>query len=165
MSFTLATSDGSRRDARVSPPTVGDEVPGGLIVHQLAVEHPERVTKLVIVGAASTLHGIPALEAETEHIAQLKDPVDPEYVKTAHVAAMKTQVPASRLEPILYVYLLYIPLSECLVVVFYGFGYLTGQPTIPVEMLWAHIPYYVALTLLVSLAVWMLVRYRDIFVR
>ena len=63
------------------------------------------------------------------------------------------------------VYLLYIPLSECLVVVFYGFGYLTGQPTIPVEMLWAHIPYYVALTLLVSLAVWMLVRYRDIFVR
>ena len=75
---------------------------GGLIVHQLAVEHPQRVTKLVIVGAASTLHGIAALEAQTEHIAQLKDPVDPEYVKTAHVAAMRTEVPASRLACILY---------------------------------------------------------------
>ena len=29
------------------------------------------------------------------------------------------------------VYLLYIPLSEFLLVVFYGFGYLTGQPAFP----------------------------------
>lgn len=65
---------------------------------------------------------------------------------------------------LLFVYLLYIPLSEGLFLVFYPFGYLTGLPY-PIEIVRAHIPYLVTQAVLVSLSVWMLWRYRDLFVR
>jgi hypothetical protein len=64
---------------------------------------------------------------------------------------------------LLSMYLLYIPLSEALYAVFGGFGYL-GRPVIPAEILWAHVPYYIVLVVLVGLVEWRLWRCRDIFV-
>ena len=60
-------------------------------------------------------------------------------------------------------YLLYILLSEALYALLGGFGYL-NRPVIPAEMLWAHIPYYVVLFILVGLVEWSLWKCRDIFV-
>jgi hypothetical protein len=62
------------------------------------------------------------------------------------------------------VYLLYIPLSEALYAFLGGFGYL-DRPVIPTEVLWAHVPYYVVLFILVGLVEWSLWKCRDIFVR
>ena len=61
------------------------------------------------------------------------------------------------------VYLLYVPLSEALYALFARFGYL-GRPVIPAEVLWAHVPYYIILVVLVSLVEWRLWKYRGIFV-
>ena len=65
---------------------------------------------------------------------------------------------------LLFIYLLYIPLSEALFVLFYPFGYVTGLPY-PIQIFWAHVPYLITLVVLVVLSAWMLWRYRDLFVR
>jgi hypothetical protein len=62
------------------------------------------------------------------------------------------------------VYLLYIPFSEALYALLGGFGYL-NRPVIPAEVLWAHVPYYVVLFILVGLVEWSLWKCRDIFAR
>jgi hypothetical protein len=62
------------------------------------------------------------------------------------------------------VYLLYVPVSEALYALVGGFGYL-GRPLIPAEVLWAHVPYYVVLVVLVGLVEWRLWKCRDVFVR
>jgi hypothetical protein len=64
---------------------------------------------------------------------------------------------------LLSIYLLYIPVSEALYALFGGFGYF-GRPVIPAEILWAHVPYYAILVLLIGLVEWRLWKYRDIFV-
>jgi hypothetical protein len=64
---------------------------------------------------------------------------------------------------LLSVYLLYIPLSEILYVLLPRFGY-GDQPVIPAGMLWAHVPYFIILVVLVGLVEWRVWKYRDIFV-
>ena len=64
---------------------------------------------------------------------------------------------------VLFGYLLYIPLSEALFLLFYPFGYVTGLPY-PIQVVWVHVPYLITLVVLVVLSVWMLWRYRDLFV-
>jgi hypothetical protein len=61
-------------------------------------------------------------------------------------------------------YLLYIPVFEAVYATVVGFGYF-GRPVVPVEVLWAHIPYYVILVVLIALIEWRLWKWRDIFVR
>jgi hypothetical protein len=61
-------------------------------------------------------------------------------------------------------YLLYIPLSEAVYAIVVGFG-LFGRAIVPGEILWAHIPYYLALVVLIALIEWRLWKWRDIFVR
>jgi hypothetical protein len=64
---------------------------------------------------------------------------------------------------LLSVYLLYILVSEALYAFFGGFGYL-DRPVIPAEILWAHIPYYVVLVVLVGLVERSLWKCRSIFI-
>ena len=62
------------------------------------------------------------------------------------------------------VYLLYIPISEAVYALVGSYGYL-GRPVIPKEILWAHLPYYGVLVVLVALVEWQLWASRDVFVR
>jgi hypothetical protein len=64
---------------------------------------------------------------------------------------------------LLSIYLLYIPVSEALYALIGGFGYF-GRPVIPAEILWAHVPYYLVLVLLIGLVEWTLWKCRDVFV-
>ena len=65
---------------------------------------------------------------------------------------------------LLSIYLLYIPISEVLYALIGGFGTF-GRTVIPAEILWAHVPYYAVLVLLIGLVEWRLWRCRDIFVQ
>lgn len=51
---------------------------GGYVAQQVAVDRPDRVAALVLVGAPRTLHGRPAFADEVE---RLTDPVDPAWVR------------------------------------------------------------------------------------
>jgi uncharacterized membrane protein YkgB len=65
---------------------------------------------------------------------------------------------------LLSVYLLYIPISEVLYALIGGSGYF-GRTVIPADILWAHVPYYAVLVLLIGFVEWRLWKCRDLFVR
>jgi len=51
---------------------------GGYVAQQVALDSPDRVAGLVLVGSPRSLHGRPAFAAEVE---RLDDPVDPAWVR------------------------------------------------------------------------------------
>lgn len=51
---------------------------GGYLAQQVAVDHPERVAGLVLVGSPRSLRGRPPFAEEVE---QLTDPIDPQWVR------------------------------------------------------------------------------------
>jgi pimeloyl-ACP methyl ester carboxylesterase len=53
---------------------------GGYVAQRVAVDHPDRVAGLVLVGAPRSLHGRPAFADEVD---RLTDPVDPEWVRAS----------------------------------------------------------------------------------
>lgn len=66
---------------------------GSLIAARVAIMYPERVTRLVLVGAFATLKGNPAVEALwREEVAHLGDPVDPAFVRAFQLASLAGSV-------------------------------------------------------------------------
>jgi len=53
---------------------------GALVAHKVAIEHPERVDNLVLLGGAPTLAGKPGPVEAAGMFATFKDPVDPNFV-------------------------------------------------------------------------------------
>ncbi|MGB8022153.1 MAG: alpha/beta hydrolase [Candidatus Nanopelagicales bacterium] len=53
---------------------------GGYVAQQVAVDHPDRVSGLVLVGSPRSLHGRPPFADEVE---ALVDPVDPAWVRAS----------------------------------------------------------------------------------
>jgi pimeloyl-ACP methyl ester carboxylesterase len=53
---------------------------GGYVAQQVAVDHPDRVHGLVLVGAPRSLHGRPPFADEVD---ALRDPIDPEWVRAS----------------------------------------------------------------------------------
>jgi pimeloyl-ACP methyl ester carboxylesterase len=53
---------------------------GGYVAQQVAVDHPERVAGLVLVGAPRSLQGRPPFADEVD---RLRDPVDPAWVRAS----------------------------------------------------------------------------------
>ncbi|MEO6310159.1 MAG: alpha/beta hydrolase [Leifsonia sp.] len=51
---------------------------GGYVAQQVAIDHPERVSGLVLVGSPRTLRGRPPFADEVE---KLTDPIDPSWVR------------------------------------------------------------------------------------
>jgi pimeloyl-ACP methyl ester carboxylesterase len=69
---------------------------GGYVAQQVAVDHPDRVDGLVLVGAPRSLHGRAPFADEVD---ALRDPVDPAWVRASlEWFPRHTDVPAAYLE-------------------------------------------------------------------
>lgn len=71
---------------------------GSFIAHHVAVEFPERVERLVLIGSAPTIAGNPvALELKSA-VDTLTDPIDPEFVRAFQASTFFRPIPESFLD-------------------------------------------------------------------
>jgi pimeloyl-ACP methyl ester carboxylesterase len=68
---------------------------GSLIAHEIAVDHPERVEKLVLMGSAPTAVGAPSTPPLEMLVAGLSDPIDPVFVRQFEQSIFFGPVPDS----------------------------------------------------------------------
>jgi non-heme chloroperoxidase len=65
---------------------------------RFAIDHPERTLGLVLIGAPHALHDKPGAPALQRAVAELTDPVDPEFVREFVASTVTERVPAAFLE-------------------------------------------------------------------
>ncbi|AKI99225.1 pimeloyl-ACP methyl ester carboxylesterase [Archangium gephyra] len=71
---------------------------GSFIAQQVALEHPQRVEALVLVGSAPTVHGN-AVAAELKSVVDtLSDPIDPAFVREFQAGTFYRPIPPSFLD-------------------------------------------------------------------
>ena len=71
---------------------------GSFVAHRVAVDFPERLDKLVLIGSAPTLAGNPvALDFETT-VDTLTDPIDPEFVREFQSSTFFRPIPEAFLD-------------------------------------------------------------------
>ncbi len=71
---------------------------GSFIAQQVALEYPERVEALVLIGSAPTVHGNPvALELQSA-VDTLSDPIDPDFVREFQASTFVRPIPPSFLD-------------------------------------------------------------------
>lgn len=71
---------------------------GSLVAQRLAVAHPERVARLVLVASASSLADEPAARELTDAVRRLPDPVPRAFVAQFQADSMRRPVPAGLVE-------------------------------------------------------------------
>ena len=72
---------------------------GGLVAQRFAMDHPERVLGLVLMGSPVTLRGKPGVvEAWNSTISRLSDPIDPEFVRRFVMSTVAQTIPQAFFE-------------------------------------------------------------------
>ncbi len=66
---------------------------GSGVARYFAVEHPERTSALVLIGAFAKMRGNPVIEELAQAIRQLSDPVDPVFVREFQESTIAQPVP------------------------------------------------------------------------
>jgi non-heme chloroperoxidase len=83
-----------------APVIVGHSM-GASVAQRFAVDHPNRLSGLVLEGAFATLHERPAISAFTAtSIARLADPIDPAFVKEFQLSTLGHDVPPEFLDTV-----------------------------------------------------------------
>ncbi len=76
---------------------------GGFISHQLALEYPQYVQKLVLIGTAPTGASSETIGGtDGDEIDRLTDPVDPDYIRFAQTEQIMSPVDSDFIEGFLY---------------------------------------------------------------
>lgn len=71
---------------------------GSMVAQRFAVDHPERVAGLVLLGAFRTLHRSPVVQEFWDSaVSTLEDPVDPAFVREFQVSTLAREVPSELL--------------------------------------------------------------------
>lgn len=71
---------------------------GGSIAQRFAIDHPERLLGLVLVGARASWHRHPGVLALGEAAATLSDPVDPDFVREFQLSTLAQPVSPAYLD-------------------------------------------------------------------
>ncbi|WNG32548.1 alpha/beta hydrolase [Archangium violaceum] len=71
---------------------------GSFIAQQVALEHPERVEALVLIGSAPTVHGNPVAADLMSYVDTLSDPIDPAFVRDFQASTFYRPIPPSFLD-------------------------------------------------------------------
>jgi non-heme chloroperoxidase len=74
---------------------------GSYTAQRLAIDHPDRTLGLVLIGALHTLQDNPAVEELWDAVAELADPVDPQFVRAFQESTTARPVPAAFLEAVI----------------------------------------------------------------
>ncbi|QIG50221.1 alpha/beta hydrolase [Nordella sp. HKS 07] len=76
---------------------------GSLVAQCIAMDHPERVTGLVLIGSLPTVADHPGVEEMwRDSVAGLEDPVDPEFVRSFQESTLAQPVPGTFFDGILF---------------------------------------------------------------
>jgi non-heme chloroperoxidase len=71
---------------------------GSFIAQQVALEYPERVQALVLIGSAPTVHGNPVADELMAYVDTLSDPIDPAFVRDFQASTFYRPIPPSFLD-------------------------------------------------------------------
>jgi pimeloyl-ACP methyl ester carboxylesterase len=71
---------------------VGDSS-GGMIAQRVALEYPQRVSRLVLMGSPTTLLNNEAVMEAGEQMRALEDPISPEFIREFHMSTIHNPVP------------------------------------------------------------------------
>ncbi len=71
---------------------------GSFIAQQVALEYPERVEALVLIGSAPTVHGNPVAAELKSYVDTLSDPIDPAFVRDFQASTFYRPIPPSFLD-------------------------------------------------------------------
>lgn len=66
---------------------------GSFIAHQAAIEHPDRVSGLVLIGSAPTAAGNPGIIELLEVVSGFTDPIDPAFIHDFQTSTAATPLP------------------------------------------------------------------------
>jgi pimeloyl-ACP methyl ester carboxylesterase len=74
---------------------------GAMVAQRLAVDHPDRVAGLVLLGAFSTLHGHQGVQDFwNTTISTLRDPIDPDMVREFQTSTLANETPQEFLDTV-----------------------------------------------------------------
>jgi pimeloyl-ACP methyl ester carboxylesterase len=73
---------------------------GGSIAQRFAIDHPERMLGLVLIGARASWHRHPGVLALGEAVATFSDPVDPDFVREFQLSTLARPVSPAYLETV-----------------------------------------------------------------
>ena len=73
---------------------------GAWAAQRFALDHPDRVRRLVLIGSFRAFHDNPGVVELTQAVAELSDPVDPEFVRGFQESCVAQSVPADFLDAI-----------------------------------------------------------------
>jgi pimeloyl-ACP methyl ester carboxylesterase len=71
---------------------------GSFIAHKFAVENPQRVKRLVLIGSAPTMAGNEVVAGLNDFVQTLEDPVDPQFVRDFQASTYANPIPAEFLD-------------------------------------------------------------------
>jgi non-heme chloroperoxidase len=66
---------------------------GSFIAHKFAVEHPQRVERLVLIGGAPTMAGNEVIAGLNDFVQTLEDPLDPQFVRDFQASTYANPIP------------------------------------------------------------------------
>lgn len=81
---------------------LGGHSMGGFIAHQFAVENPQRITHLVLIGTGTTAYGKPAFHDDAIGLKNFPDPLTEDFVRRSQTDGMRLKPSKSCFDTVVF---------------------------------------------------------------